>query len=175
MEMIENKSYGPLASLKREFRKQMAVMAVLPILLISTNMRNIDGVLTSVLFWTYVAFCFGMILFSSYNYRLVERMQKMDGLVKTNLEEQVNLLETRIRWKVTGLRIVLLFFVFLLELLPYVQHYKMLNTWHSLSPFIRFGTYAAFFLFQYFVSKRLMQRKFGNHINYLKELVRDMQ
>jgi hypothetical protein len=51
----------------------------------------------------------------------------------------------------------------------------MLNTWHSLSPFIRFGAYAALFLFQYFVSRMVSQQKFGQHIAHLKELVKQMQ
>jgi hypothetical protein len=85
------------------------------------------------------------------------------------------LLETRLRQNLIGIRVALLFFIVLTEVLPYFQHFRMLNTWHSLSPFIRFGAYAALFLFQYFVSRTVSQRKFGQHIAHLKELVKQMQ
>jgi hypothetical protein len=96
-------------------------------------------------------------------------------VVKSNLEQQIALLETRLRQNLIGIRIALLFFIVLVELLPYFQNFSMLNKWHSLSPFIRFGAYAALFLFQYFLSRRVSHRKFGQHIAYLKELVQQMK
>jgi hypothetical protein len=175
MELIQLKSYGPLAALKRGFKKQIRLMAIMPIILIATNIKNIEGVLTSVLFWSYVLLCVGVILFSSYNYRIVTKMESMDGMVKSNLEQQIQLLEMRLRWNIRGIRIALLFFILLIEILPYFQQYRMLNTWHALSPVIRFSSYAALFLFQYFVSRRLKERDFGTHITYLKMLVKEIQ
>jgi hypothetical protein len=102
-------------------------------------------------------------------------MEGMDGMVKSNLEQQIFLLETRLKQNIIGIRIALLFFIVLTEILPYFQNFRMLNTWHSLSPFIRFGAYTALLLFQYFVSRSVSQRKFGNHIAHLKELVNQMQ
>jgi hypothetical protein len=59
MELIQHKSYGPVGALKREFRKQIMVMAILPVALFLTNMNDISKVLNSVMFWSYVAFCLG--------------------------------------------------------------------------------------------------------------------
>ena len=36
MKMLQHKSYGPVADLKKEFRKQIIVMALLPLFLIFT-------------------------------------------------------------------------------------------------------------------------------------------
>jgi hypothetical protein len=102
-------------------------------------------------------------------------MEEIDGMVKTNLEQQILLLETRLRQNLIGIRVALLLFIVLLEVLPYIQNFRMLNTWHSLSPFMRLGSYAALFLFQYFVSRRVSRQKFGRHIDRLKELVQQMQ
>jgi cbb3-type cytochrome oxidase subunit 1 len=102
-------------------------------------------------------------------------MEQIDGMVKLNLEQQISLLETRLRQNLIGIRVALLLFIVLLEVLPYFQNFRMLNTWHSLLPVIRFGAYAALFLFQYFVSRKVSQRKFGRHIAHLKELVKQMQ
>jgi len=175
MELIHHKSHGPVAELKRSFRKQMIAMVAVPIAIVATNLQHIDKTLSSALFWFYILFCIGVILFARNNYTLVKKMEGMDGAVKSNLEQQIFLLETRLKQNLIGIRIALLFFIVLVEVLPYFQHFRMLNTWHSLSPFIRFGAYTALFLFQFFVSRVVSQRKFGQHIAHLKELVKQMQ
>ena len=175
MELIHNKSYGPVAELKRSFRKQMIAMIIIPIAITATNLEHIDKTLTSALFWFYILFCICVVAFAKHNYAIVQKMEGMDGDVKSSLEQQILLLETRVKQNLLGIRIALLFFIVLLEVLPYLQHFKMLNTWHSLSPLVRFGSYAALILFQYFVSTRVSERKFGRHIKHLKELVRQME
>lgn len=175
MELIQHKSYGPVSALKKVFRKQIALMAIIPLVLLTTNINNVEGVLTSILFWSYVAFCIGVIVFAYYNYRIVSKMEGMDAMVKDNLEQQVSLLEKRMKWEILGLRCVLLFFILLVEIVPYIQHYRMLSYWHDLSPFIRFGAYSALFLLQFFMNRRISERKMGRHIAYLKRLVSEMQ
>src|ERR1051325_5219705 len=81
MELIQHKSYGPVAALKRGFKKQIKFMAVLPAILLLTNIDDVSKVLTSVMFWSYVAFCIGVIIFSYRNYRIAEKMEQMDGMV----------------------------------------------------------------------------------------------
>ena len=174
MDLMKHKSYGPIAALKREFRKQIAVMAILPLFLLFTTVDDMSRIFTNVLFWSYVAFCLGMVVFARINYRIVEKMGTMEGMVRPNLEQQIDLLETRLKWKLIGLRIVLFFFMVLVEVIPYFQHYRMLDKWHSLSPLIRFGTYLAFFVMQYFLSRIVSERKFGGHIKYLKALMKEM-
>jgi hypothetical protein len=174
MEMIQHKSYGPIAALKRSYRKQIIVMAFLPFLLLLTNMDDILKPLTSILFWSYVILCIGIIAFAIYNYRIVEKMQTMDKMVKQNLAQQITILETSLRWKIIGLRIALLFFILLTEVVPYFQHYSMLNKWHSLPVLIRFSSYAAIIIIQYFLSPIVLKRKFGRHLEYLKELAKDL-
>lgn len=175
MELIQHKSYGPLAALKREYRKQILMMCVIPVLMFATGLDDINGILSSILFWSYVAFCLGVAVYSYFNYQIVSKMEIMDGRVKSNLEQQIQLLETRVRWNIIGVRIVGVFFMLLLEILPYFQHYRMLDKWHALNPLIRFGSYAAFFIVQYFTSRAVCKRRFGSHIEYLKELVREMK
>jgi len=175
MKMLQHKSQGPLAALKREFRKQIIVMAILPLILILTVAGDVATAFTSILFWTYVVFCLAVIIFASFNYRRANKMSVMDGAVKSTFEQQLNVLQERLNWLVIGLRITLLFFVILVEVVPYFQHYRMLDKWHSLSPFFRFGCYIALLLIQYFVGRRIIYRKFGSHVAYLKELVKEME
>jgi Na+/melibiose symporter-like transporter len=175
MELLQHKSYGPVVALKKQFLKQIRLMIILPLLIFFTNLDDVHKVLTSVLFWTYIAFCLGLIVFSWFNYRIVQKMEGMDAMVKPNLEQQISILETRLKWHVIGVRIAFIFFVVLVEILPYFQHYSMLDKWHSLSPLIRFSSYAAFLALQYFTVRPILHRKFGQHLNYLKSLVNDMQ
>jgi hypothetical protein len=175
MELIGHKSYGPVAALKRGFRRQMRIMILMPLFIFIINSRNGEGPVKSILFWAYVGFCIAAVVFFYINYRIASRMEVMEGAVKANLEKQTLLLEQRLRWKTIGLPIATLFFALLVEVLPYVQHYKMLNTWHNLSPFIRFGAYAFVLLFQYIVSRLVSERRFGAHLRHLKNLVKEMR
>ena len=175
MELILQKSYGPLAALKGAFRKQILMMSILPVFIFLTNLDDVHKVLTSVMFWSYIAFCIGIIIFSWFNYRIVQKMEGMDAMVKPNLEQQISILETRLKWHVNGVRIVFVFFMVLTEVVPYFQHYQILDKWHSLSPLIRFSAYAGLLLLQYFTIRPVLHRKFGQHLNYLKSLVKEMQ
>jgi len=174
MEMIQHKSYGPVAALKRSYRKQIAAMLLMPFLLLAVNADDISKPLTSVMYWSYVVFCIGMATMSINNYITANRLQRMDGLLKANLEQQITLLQTRMKWTIISLRLALLFFVILVEVLPYFQHFRMLDKWHSLPLIARYGTYVALFLFQYFLSPRLLQYKFGRHLESLKQMAGEL-
>jgi hypothetical protein len=174
MEMIQHKSYGPVAALKRSYRKQILVMLLMPFFLLLVNTEDISKPLTSVMYWSYVVFCIGMAAFSINNYIIADRMQRMDGVLKENLQQQITLLETRMKWKIIGLRLVLLFFIVLVEVLPYFQHFRMLSKWHSLPVFARYGFYAGLLILQYFLNPLVLQRKFGRHLDSLKQLVSEL-
>jgi hypothetical protein len=150
-------------------------MGLLPFLLLFTNTDDISKPLTSILFWAYVIFCIGIILFAFRNYRIVDEMSSMDGMVKTTLEHHISLLQKRIQQLYIGLRIAMLSLIVLTEIVPYIQHYRMLDKWHSLSPLIRFGSYAALLTVQYFLSRKLLYRKFGSHLNYLQNILHETE
>ena len=175
MELIRHKSYGPIAALKRSFKKEMKFLIIIPVFVLMVNVKDWEKTLSSVMFWSYIIFCFGVFSFSYQGYRIVGKMEGMEGMVKGNLQKQITLLEKRLQRTITGVRIALLYFIALTEVLPYFQHYRMLDKWHALSPWIRFSTYAGLLLLQYFVSRYALHRKFGQHLTYLKGLVRELQ
>ena len=175
MDIIKHKSYGPIAALKREFRKQIFLMGILPVCLLLTNSTNIGHALSSILFWAYVALCAAVVIFSYKNYRIVERMEGMDGMVKPNLEKQINTLDSRLKAHVWSLRVMILLLIALLEIVPYIQHFSMLDKWHSLDLWIRLASYACFMVLQFFTSKAVCDRRFGSHLRYLKGLVKEME
>lgn len=175
MELIHQKSRGPLAALRHAFRKQMITIAVLMMAVTVANANNIETIPGYVLYFTYVAFCLSVILAFYFHYRQTGKMERMDKAVKTNLEEYIVQLEQRLNWQYTGSRLVVLLFIVLVEVLPLLYHARMLDKWHTVSPFIRYAAYAVYFLIVYIVSRRVKQRKFGQHLDYLKELLNAMR
>jgi len=150
-------------------------MALMPFLLISSNANNVNNVFTSVLFWSYVVLCIGLIAFGYVNYRLAGKMEIMDGDLKSKLNQQIHVLETRLQWKMTGLRVALVFFALLFEVVPYFQQYRMLDKWHALPVAARYATYAGLLVLQYFLSRQVNARKYGTHLMYLKKLANEIQ
>lgn len=175
MDLIQHKSYGPVEALKKEFKKQMMLFAVIVLVQVLVNVDNLPGLLQSILFWSYVAFCIGVITFSYQNFLIAQKMENADGNLKQNIQTQIDILERRLERKIIALRFAMLFFIILVEILPYFQHYRSLQLWHSISPFIRFGAYAFLLILQYFISRRITQKNFGNHITYLKNLIKEME
>jgi hypothetical protein len=141
MDILQHKSTGPLAALKKAYRKQILAMTLVPIFILATNLQHIDKTLSSALFWFYILFCIGVILFARRSYTLVQKMEGLDVAVRSNLEQQIILLEKRQQQNLVGIRIAMLFFIVLLEILPYFQDFDMLHTWHNLPVFIRLGAY----------------------------------
>ena len=60
-------------------------------------------------------------------------------------------------------------------MVPYFQHYRMLEKWHALPVLVRIGTYAGVLLLQYVLNRTIKERKVGRHLAYLKEVVSQMQ
>ena len=175
MELIHQKSKGPIASLKNSFRKQMIVVTALMSMVIATQAGNLDSISSNLLFWTFIGFCLAMILTFYMNYRQTGKMEAMDEKVKNNLMKYVNMMEQRLRWQNIGARVVILFLILLLEIIPLYQHVRMLDTWNSLSPLIRFSSYAAYLVFQYYISRSVTRRKFGKHLDHLKHLLKEVK
>jgi hypothetical protein len=149
-------------------------MGLMPFILISSNMNNAGNIFTSVLFWSYVLLCIGMITFGYMNYRLAGKMEFRDENMKASLLQQIDTIEKRLGWKMIALRVAIIYFAVLVEVLPYFAHYRMVDKWHSLPVAARYGTYLAFFILQFFLSKSINKRKYGTHLAYLKQLTNDL-
>src|SRR4051812_27652546 len=175
MELIRHKSYGPIAALKTRFRKQMILMPLIMLVLFMNGIIGHLEILTNVMFWCYTVFCLSLSVYFYLNYRLVKKMECMDGMIKSNIEQQIEILEKRLVWHIIGVRVALIFFIALAELLIYVQPGSMLLKWHQVAPGVRILSYGALLVLQYFLSRALSQHKYGQHLAYLKELVKEMQ
>jgi hypothetical protein len=175
MELIHQKSRGPVASLKEAFKKQIRFMIGLAVAMIATQIRNLDNTAACIFIGTYILFCAGVALFFYKNYRITSELEGMDGNVKSSLERYVTVLQQRLKWQQLGARIVMLIFILLLEVVPFFLHGRVLDKWHSFPPVIRFNVYGAFLVIQYFVGHSFEKQKFGRHLTYLKELITELK
>ena len=174
MELIQNKSYGPIASLKRRFRKQLIILPVVVAILAIQLSRQHD-IFSDVLFWCYVVICLLICGYFYFSYHLVSNMQCADCMVKANLEKQIHMLEKGYKWRLIVIRLLFVFFIVLLEVMLYFQQEPSLVKWYAQPLGIRLLGYAGLTALFYVASKLIMNRKYGKHIRYLKELVQQMQ
>jgi Ca2+/Na+ antiporter len=175
MDLIQNKSYGPVAELKRSYRRLMSVMILIPVAVFLTNLTNLDAMISSIIFWVYIAFCAGLFVYGWISYQTVKQMERTEQVVKEHLTKQLSILSTRLRQKLIFQWIALIVLIALTEIMPYFQDIHLLNSWHSLSPFIRFGAYAALLFLQQFATRRVAQARYGQHLERLSQLVKDME
>ena len=174
MEIIQNKSYGPAAQLKRNFRKMIIIIPIVVTMLI-VNLSKKHDIFSDVLFWFYIIFISSMMLFFYYNYRLINKMQCMDCLVKSNLEKQVKTLENGFKWRMVIIRGAFIIFIVLLEVLMYYQQEPALAKWYAQPATIRMSAYAILITAWYFITKLIFRTRYGKHIQNLKNLVQQME
>lgn len=174
MKLIQNKQYGPAASLKKRFRKQLIIIPLLLALIIPNLSRHHD-LFSDVLFWCFIGTGIAMCLYFLHSYRLTSSMQNMERPVKANLEKQVAVLEKGFNRRLRIVRILVVFYIVSLEALLYLKQEPSLVKWYAQPPGIRLLCYAGFVTAFFFASKIIVNYKYGKHIRSLKELVGQMQ
>ncbi|WP_347158533.1 hypothetical protein [Pontibacter chitinilyticus] len=174
MEIIQNKSNGPIAQLKHRFRKQLIVLPLV-IALVTLNLSRHHDLFSDALFWFFVVIGLVMCGYFLFSYRLVSHIASMEGMVKTNLKKQVTTLERGYRVRMLVLRILPILFLALLELLLFLNQEPSLARWHAQPLGIRLLCYAAVWSAFFLLTKYVLRHKYGRHIQHLKELVAQMQ
>ena len=90
MEMIHNKSYGPLVTLKNKVKRHLIVFPLVVTILICLFIRKKE--LFSLL--SYIIFCvFILAGFYWSNYKLIDRIQHTNSTVKETIEKNIKALE----------------------------------------------------------------------------------
>lgn len=170
-QMLRQPAKSALSALKRSFRKQIVLLAVL-FLLIFYQFRNKD-LFINTFFWWYLFVCLSLCLFFYANLRLVKRLERTDQPLTSHLLTQLSLIEKRMRWHRIFTRVAVIVLIILAETLPFFSDESMVLKWHAVDPLLRVVVYLAFILFQYFVGKRLAQKRYGQHLQRLKGLLND--
>ena len=170
MEMIHNKSYGPLAELKSKFKRQLITFPIAVGIVIYTFIERPEMMHNGIMY--YFIYCaLALVGFNWLNYKLVDRMQQTDSTVKETIEKNLKTLESNFRKYFIVSRVYFIISVILLETFMYFHELKDFETWYSYSVLIRITGYIALFIGVYFISKFSYEKNFGKHISYLKELL----
>ena len=174
MELIQNKSYGPVATLKNRFKKQMIIIPLLfSFVLVQLSWHH--NIYYNISFWLFLIAGIAMSGYFLYSYLLISKLQHMEHPVKANLEKQVNLLEKGYKWRLMGVRTLFVVYIILLEMLMYYKQEPSLVKWYAQPLAIRLLCYAALAIAFFFITRIVVNYKYGKHIRYLKELVQQMQ
>ncbi|RYE20676.1 MAG: hypothetical protein EOP45_10660 [Sphingobacteriaceae bacterium] len=173
LELIQHKSNGPIAALKRGFKRQILAIVFAIILIINSFQHR--QIWNDMIFWCYLFFCAALCLFFYSNYRTASKMESKYGMIKKNLELQVAILEKRMKWHPIRVRAVLLFFILLVEVIANPANEPMIAKWHKIPLLLRLGMYAMVFVIQHYASRYKWQHKYGRHLSNLKQLLQQMQ
>jgi len=171
--ILRRRDRGPIASLKRNFRRQI-VLLVIVFFLFLHQFRNRE-LYNNIFFLWYVVVGLCMIIVFYLNLRIVKKLENTDDTVVAHLSSQIILLQKRMRWQRISARIAIIALIILLEIVPFFSNESMIQKWHAVSPLIRIAAYIALLSFQHFVGKFRSKRRYGQHIERLKKALEDME
>lgn len=170
MEIIQHKSYSPVATLKRKFRLQLLIFPVLFGIVFYKFIKN-PVLLTDFTFWFFILFCFSFASFFWLNYSIVNRLQNSGVSVKAAIIKDITILEKGFKKYFIISRIVFVLFIIILEILMYNHKLPDFETWFSYSLPVRILGYILVLIIQYFLAKISFGKQFGQHISFLKGLL----
>lgn len=174
LDMIQNDSQGPVAKLKRRFRKGMVLLPAIAIIT-ATRLAQKHGFIYEVFTWYFITFCLLITLYFYLNYRVVSQIQTVEGDVKTNLKRQVLLLQTGLKWRLLITRGLMILFIILLEFLMQLKQDNGFEGWHHQPIFLRLLVYAGTFSGFYLLTKFATNLRYKKHIRHLESLTEQMQ
>lgn len=176
MELVQHKSYGPIATIKRKLTWQLVPIPIfLGVILLQIIIKPALLDKFKVLFSEQPLFMWGasaaMILLVAqfgFSYILLQKVQKTDLSIKGAVEKNLTLFEKSLKaQRVVGI-IILTIFILLIEFGNKLPG-KEFDLLFSLNSEVRTLLYVAVLVFYFYFSKIMFQRQFGQHINFLKE------
>ncbi|ANI87906.1 hypothetical protein A9P82_00360 [Arachidicoccus ginsenosidimutans] len=176
IDMIKYKRYGPVASIRSIFGRAFwlaPIMAgIIIFMIVNKDTRN------DILMWSLILILVPILIFYFYWYKKLGKIQHDENPIKGTLENNVIRLEKglKILYFSTNL-LAFLLLICIMELPIFLNHKTSgYNWWRQNVPvYLRCLAYLAFGVYAYFSSKKTQYRFFGQHIDYLKELLRKME
>lgn len=173
-DLIQNKSAGPAARLKRRFKKGMILIPFITTIGIVELWKKVNF-MPHVMAWFLLGFGVLMMIYFYLNYRFISRIQTLEGNVKHNLQRQVQLLKNGLRWRLLITRGIIISFIILTELLMYLNIAPELENWQHQQLIWRLTVYAGYIIFFYLVTKFATDLRYKKHILRLEELIEQMK
>ncbi|MEJ8817430.1 hypothetical protein [Lacibacter sp. H407] len=175
--MLRKKSKSPIAKMKRNLMIEMVAVIVLYTLIIIDYVMTYNGVMLSI---PLLMFVLG-VLFVIYYIRkrkLLKDMECVTCEVKSNLQQQLNILEKYVRfYMLAGTLLFPLTMIFMSVVLYfYSAEMQQLSKPMPFLPFMAIVTGSAIVLTipMYFLNKWYVRKLYGQHVEKLKLIVSEM-
>jgi len=171
--LIYTGSKSPLAMLEKRFKAALLLFPVTAIIFGGTFISK--GTNQSVITWLLFTILLIEFLFSLFNYLLVKKIQQPGGNIKESLVKRVYLLERRTAnylYVHTGLYAVM---AILLELSVHYNFDSAQGWWAGVSPVLRIAICIVFLTWQYFIKRYFQRQQYGQYIDKLNGLIKQME
>ncbi|MEP6675003.1 MAG: hypothetical protein ABJA78_07605 [Ferruginibacter sp.] len=168
MELIQNKSKGPLAALEAKLKWNFYLFPVFIIFIIDFIKKPEHIHRPSI--WMVIILLFVTFCDFTYNYFIVKSIQRKDATVTGSMLKQIRKLEASFKWHNNFLKIYLVIIVVLLEIIMFYHIEKDFEPWYAVSIWIRIVVYIPLIAVADFFNRSSFQKQYGQHLANLKKL-----
>jgi hypothetical protein len=170
-DLLTKKSGNPLLALKARYKTQ-AILLPLTSAFLTFAMTQKLILQQSAFIWFIIPVLLLLALMYFRDYRLILNMeQTTDQSLKISIEENVRLLNQNAKQQLNFTRIILVFFVLILEATMYAQHPIDFKFWQDIVLPVRLALYAIIFFVQPYITRYFFNLSFGKYIKHLQELL----
>ncbi len=174
MELSQQKSYGPIASLKTALGKQIFIIPFLIVILTIQTLTTPD-LQTDPFFGLFVSVIVLASVFFIVAYQIINKMSIPDAPVVDQLKRQVQSLQQMLLFyrviSVVGVAILIVF----LEAFKTVGTAKLMQPWYDVDIWLRVAAYFGMFVITFFASNSRFNQEFGKHLEEIKKNLSDIE
>lgn len=173
MELSQQKSHGPVASLKTALGKQVVIIPFLFIVLIVQAIQN-PSLQSDPFFGLFAGFIVLGSVFFAVAYFILTKIGRADAPVADQLKRDIRSLEYMLwSYRLTYLAGVVLLAVFL-EVFKNAGTAQLIQPWYDIATGLRICSYTALIVLSFFVSRFHFNKEFGKHVEDVKKNLSDM-
>lgn len=173
MELSQQKSYGPAASLKTALGRQVVIIPFLFIILIVKAIQN-PSLQSDPFFGLFAGLIVLGSVFFAVAYFILTKTGRTDVPVADQLKCDIRLLEYMLwSYRLTYLAGVILLAVFL-EVFKNAGTAQLIQPWYDIATGLRICAYTALIAVSFFVSRFHFNKEFGKHVEDVKKNLSDM-
>ena len=173
MEMIHHESLGPVAMLKKKFKRRLIFISVLIIITALTFLTQLS-IGEKVWFFISIMGCLIVFVNTYSNYELTSELERRDGPVKAQVESYVATIEKRLKRQYNIEFGFVLLLGMLIEIAIHFYHGELAEAWNAVNPLVRLASYILFFVVLYLLTRYTKWRDFDRHVNRLKNLLNEL-
>jgi hypothetical protein len=173
--VLQLKSRGPIARMRRNLRVEALLMVITYIPTIIAYLALFEGQLWLISLFLFVVLCFYGVYFYLKDQLLI-RMQCVTCEVRSNLAGQVKALRKYIRFYIwSGLLVILIAMVVALATVRWAMLSKGMTIHWWLQPVYLPGLMAPFAVGLFYLKRWYVNKLYGRHVERLREMLEEME